>query len=618
MAIFRKQTIPAKDMDRERRIFNFRALIAMLMVFAGLSVLAGRMVYLQVVTHDHFATLSDKNRVKLQPLQPARGLIYDRNGVLLAGNLISNNLLVTPGEVADLDQTLELIKTRILITDSEIERFRKRVRSNPSYNGIPLRFNMSDEEVARLGVSLHRLPGVAIVPELTRNYPQGEHAVHVVGYVGRINERDLQRVDLRQYRGSHHIGKIGIERKYETLLRGRLGSQQVETNAQGRVLRTREHTPPVSGKHIYLTIDSRLQHVAEEALKGHNGAIVAIDVNNGEVLAMASMPVYDPNPFVNGIDVKSYRALLDSPDRPLYDRALQGMYPPGSTIKPFVALAGLEYGLINHRHSVYCPGHYRLPGKKRKFRDWKRWGHGYVNLYLSLAQSCDVYYYDLAYHMGIGRMRDYLQQFGLGEDTGIDLIGEKSGLLPSPEWKGRRYKKLWYTGETLITGIGQGYMLTTPLQLAHATATLAKRGKRYRPRLLLGVREAGREAVVKSQSQELLPAVPVKNYRHWNQVVQGMIAVVHGRRGTAHGIGRNLEYQIAGKTGTAQVFSLGQNEEYDAKKLAKHLHDHALFIAFAPARKPQIAVAVVVEHGGGGSTTAAPMARKVLDAYFSL
>ncbi|MDQ2694245.1 MAG: penicillin-binding protein 2 [Pseudomonadota bacterium] len=593
--------------------FTRRAVVALLLVLLALGSLIGRLAWLQVTQHAHFTTLADGNRMRLQPLTPSRGLIFDRHGVLLADNLSSYRLEITLDQVEDLERTLERLKTLIALSDHDISRFRRLARRNP-YNGVPLRFRLNEEEVARVAVDQHRLPGVAIQADLTRHYPLGAHAAHAVGYVGRIDEEELQRIDASQYSGSSHIGKVGVEKFYEDLLRGRVGHQQVETNAQGRILRVLESTAPVPGRSLYLTLDSRLQRVAEEAMADYTGAIVAIDPNNGDVLALVSQPGYDANLFVNGIDPATYRDLNASPDRPLFNRALRGMYPPGSTIKPLVGLAGLAYGVTSARAGTYCPGFYRLPGVSHRFRDWKRGGHGHTNLNKGIVQSCDVYFYNLAAHLGINRLHDFLAHFGLGAPTGIDLTGEKPGLLPSPEWKQRTQKQPWYTGETLIAGIGQGYMLVTPLQLAQATAVLASRGQAYRPRLVYAVEEqSGGEKQLLAPTPT--PPFPQTDPRHWDQVLEAMVDVVHSPQGTARRSGLGAPYRIAGKTGTAQVFSLGQNEKYNAKELDRRLHDHALFIAFAPAEAPRIAVAVIAEHGGGGSATAAPMARRVLDAY---
>ena len=606
------QLTRAKDNTAETELFFRRALVVVFAVFLCFLAVAGRLVYLQVLNHERFTTLSDSNRVRLQPLPPTRGFIFDRNGVLLADNLASYHLEITREQVKNLDATLAELRERIALTDADIERFRKLARRSPPYAGVPLRFQLTDEEIAKLAIDLYRLPGVDIKADLTRRYPLGPRAVHAIGYVGRIDEGELSRLDPGQYSGSTHIGKTGVERSYEAVLRGRTGYQQVETNADGRPLRILNRTPPTPGQHIYLSIDIRLQAVAEKLLEGYNGAIVALDPRNGEVLALASQPIYDPNPFVNGIDFASYRTLNTSKDRPLLNRALRGVYPPGSTIKPLMALAGLDYGVVNRYSGVFCPGFYRLPGVSRKFRDWKHSGHGSVDMDRAIAQSCDVYFYNLALNLGIDRIHEFLDQFSMGRPTGIDLPGEKGALLPSQEWKRKVHKQPWFAGDTLSAGIGQGYFLATPLQLAHAVAVISQQGNRFAPRILYATEDPGTRAKT-LEAPRPLPPVAVKNPRYWDAVIAGMIHVVEG--GTAHKIGAGAKYRIAGKTGTAQVFTLGQNQRYSAKSLAKHLLDHALFIAFAPVEEPRIAVAVIAEHGGGGSATAAPLARKVMDAW---
>ncbi len=601
-----------KDNVAESELFFRRALVVLLVVLLGFLAVASRLVYLQVLHHQQFSTLSDSNRIRLQPLPPTRGFIYDRNGVLLADNLASYHLEITREQVKELDVTLAHLRERITLTDADIDRFHKLARRSPPYAGVPLRLQLTDEEIARLAIDLYQLPGVDIKADLTRRYPLGPLAVHAIGYVGRIDESELRRIDPGQYSGSTHIGKTGVERSYEAVLRGRTGYQQVETNADGRPLRILSRTPPTPGQHIYLSIDIRLQAVAEKLLESYNGAIVALDPRNGEVLALASQPTYDPNPFVNGIDFASYRTLNTSKDRPLLNRALRGVYPPGSTIKPLMALAGLEYGVVNRYSGVFCPGFYRLPGSSHRFRDWKRGGHGSVDMDRAIAQSCDVYFYDLALNLGIDRINEFLDRFSIGRLTGIDLPGEKGALLPSQAWKRKVHKQQWFAGDTLSVGIGQGYFLATPLQLAHAVAVIAQQGKNFAPRVVYSTEDPGTR-IKTLEAPRPLPPVAVKNPRYWDTIIAGMIHVVEG--GTANRIAIGAKYRIAGKTGTAQVFTLGQNQRYTAKNLPKHLLDHALFIAFAPIEEPRIAVAVIAEHGGGGSSTAAPLARKVMDAW---
>jgi penicillin-binding protein 2 len=432
--------------------------------------------------------------------------------------------------------------------------------------------------------------------------------------VGRIDEKALQQLDSSNYRGTSHFGKIGIEKTYESILHGTVGLQHVETTAQGRVIRVLSRTPPVSGRNLYLTIDSRVQAAAEKAFAGYTGSAIAIDPNNGDILAFVSQPTYDPNAFVNGIDFDDYAALRDNDKQPLFNRALRGQYPPGSTIKPFVGLAGLEEGITTSHSSTYCPGFYSLPGNTRKFRDWKRTGHGTVDLNKSIVQSCDVYFYDLALSLGIDRLHDYLQNFGFGQASGIDIQGELSGLLPSRTWKRARHDQPWFPGETLITGIGQGFFLVTPIQLATATAALANGGRLLQPNIVYAEQQANSDDLLPHQPR-ILDTITVNEQQHWDIVIKAMTEVVHSARGTARRIGEDSPWMIAGKTGTAQVYGLKQEEKYDAEAIPEELRDHALFIAFAPVEEPKIAVAVIIEHGGGGGSVAAPVARAILDAY---
>jgi len=603
-----------KDHFFESRLFMSRVIA--LVLFAGilLMVLLSRLWYLQVIEHEHFTTLSEDNRVKLQPIPPNRGLIYDRNGTLMAENLPSYRLEITPEQVDDMGATLSALEDIIGIREIDRTRFEKLLNRKPGFEAIPLRFHLNDREVAQFSVNRHKFPGVEITAGLARHYPHGKIAAHALGYVSRIDEKALKSVDTSNYRGTTHVGKIGLEKAYESLLHGTVGYQQVETTAQGRVLRVLKRTSPVSGRNIYLTLDLQVQAAAERAFGDYSGSAVAINPNNGDILAMVSLPAYDPNAFVNGIDYADYAALRDNKREPLFNRTLRGQYPPGSTVKPFMGLAGLEQGITGRHSATYCPGFYTLPGSTRKYRDWKRKGHGTVNLHSAIVQSCDVYFYDLAGSLGIDRIHDYLSHFGFGKPTGIDIQGELSGLLPSKEWKRRRRDQPWFPGETVITGIGQGFFLVTPLQLATATATLAKNGLVMQPKIVHVEQEANSDELLPHQP-ELVETITVNNQDHWDAVINAMIDVVHSPRGTARRIGEDSPYRIAGKTGTAQVFGLKEDEEYDAETLERKLRDHALFVAFAPVDDPQIAVAVIVEHGGGGGSVAAPIARSIMDAY---
>lgn len=607
---------PLKDHLRETHLFTARAVTALVCVVILMLAVALRLVYLQIISHEHFATLSESNRVNIVPVPPTRGLIYDRKGVLLAQNTPSFSLELVPEQTGDLDATLAALGEIVALEPDDLDAFKQRLRQRHPYEGIPLRLRLSEDEVARFAVNRYRFPGVDVRARLARDYPLGELAVHAVGYVGRINEAELKVLDASNYRGSSYVGKTGVEKFYEAALHGTVGYQHEETNAVGRVLRVLERRLPTPGQNLYLTLDLDLQQVAELALTGKRGAVVAIAPKSGEVLVLASLPGYDPGMFVNGISSADYKALQADIDQPLFNRALHGQYPPGSTVKPMVALAGLEYNEVTPSTSTFCPGWFSLPGDSHRYRDWKREGHGTVNARLAIMHSCDVYFYDLARTLGIDRMHRYLGHFGLGAKTGIDLPAEFSGLLPSRDWKRKARNQAWFPGETLITGIGQGFMLATPLQLAEATATLANRGDRMRAHILRATqppdtRELEMQPVVHAGQ------VPVASAANWDTVIDAMRDVVHAPGGTAQGVSRGIAYQMAGKTGTAQVFGLKQNEKYKASEVAERLRDHALFIAFAPVEDPEIAVAVVVENGGSGSGEAAPIARAVLDRYFA-
>ncbi|WP_029134766.1 penicillin-binding protein 2 [Sedimenticola selenatireducens] len=602
-----------KDYLRESRLFRARAITATLIILLLLLLLILHLAKLQIIDHAHFTTLSRDNRVKVEPLPPTRGLIYDRNGVVLAQNLPTHSLEITPERVKDLDWTLQELGKLISISDNDRKRFNRLKSHQRRFESIPIRVQLSDEEVARFAVNRHLFPGVDIQAKLLRDYPLKDVTAHILGYVGRINKRELQTIDNSSYSGTTHIGKNGIEKYYEETLHGKVGLQQVEINALGRVIRILESKPPEPGADLHLTLDSALQRVAIESFGEENGAAVAIDPQTGDILAMVSKPGFDPNLFVEGISSADYNALQNSEEKPLFNRAIRGQYPPGSTIKPFIGLGGLESGVITATRKNYCPGFFQLPNHSHKYRDWKKAGHGAVDIYDAIAQSCDVYYYDLAQQMGIDNLAEYLAPFGFGEKTGVDITGELGGLLPSREWKRRSKNQPWYPGETLITGIGQGYFLTTPLQLASATATLASGGSRLRPRIVKSIRRNGepdpRDQPVSQQQQ-----IARQSESHWDSIVEAMIQVTEGVRGTARLI-RNEHYRIAGKTGTAQVFTIKQEEKYEEEKLEKKMRDHALFIAFAPADAPRIAVAVIVENGGHGGSVAAPIAKAIMDRY---
>ena len=602
------------DHSFQASVFKFRAIVAALICLLMLAGLLFRLAWLQIVDYKHFADLSENNRIRLMELPPTRGLIYDRNGIILAENKPTYHLEITPEQVEDMDATLEGLSKIVAISDTEMERFKEQLRVRRSFQQISLRTRLDEEEVARLAANRHRFPGMDINARLSRYYPQGQLTSHALGYVGRINQKDLTVIDEGNYRGTTHIGKTGLEKYYEAELHGMVGRQKVEVNAQGRVLRVIEKVAPEAGNDLTLNLDIELQQIAEKGLGEFAGSVIAIEPHTGAVVVFVSKPGFDPNMFVHGISHKDYNALQHAVYKPLFNRALFGQYPPGSTFKPFVGLAGIEQRRFGVKESIFCRGHYLLPGDatERKYRDWKKEGHGVVDLEESIEQSCDVYYYELAYRMGIDSMHDFLAQFGFGEKTGIDLLGERRGLLPSTDWKKRVQGKVWYPGETLIAGIGQGYMLSTPVQLAVATAALASRGEKIVPRLLKGVRVPGEDALREREPSRNM--IKLRREKHWDVVFDAMKEVVHGPWGTARATGWGMKFKMAGKTGTAQVFGIAQDEEYDAETVAKKLRDHGLFIGFGPAEDPVLAVAVVAENGEHGSKMA-PIVRDVIQRY---
>lgn len=601
-----------EERKREQRLVTHRALISSVLIVLALSVVVLRLHHLQVDRYDHFSVLSKDNRVKVQPVPPTRGLIYDAKGVVLADNRPTFSLEITVEKVDNLAQTIDDLARIILIDDKDRARFERLKRQRMRFHGVPIRLNLTPSEVARLAVDGYRFPGVEVRAELIRTYPLSEATAHVLGYVGRINEKDLTKIDTANYAGTHYIGKGGIEKAHEDVLHGRVGYQQVEVNARGRVLRTLEGSSPTPGQDLQLYLDMTLQQAAIDALGERRGAVVAIDPRNGGVLAMASKPSFNPNLFVEGISQTDYQGLLNSIDKPLFDRSTRGQYPPGSTVKPFIGLGGLNTNFITTKKGTFCSGAFSLPGQSHRFRCWRRTGHGSTNLERAIVESCDVYFYDLAHRMGIDRLHTFLSQFGFGARTGVDLAGELPGLLPSREWKQRVRKQAWYPGETLIVGIGQGSFLATPLQLAVATAAMANRGHFIAPRLARASRFPG--AATATDFPLVSRQIDAIDPRHWDELIRDMALVVESPRGTAKRI-RSPDYRIAGKTGTSQVFTIGQKETYNASKIPERMRDHALFIAFAPVDDPQIAVAVLIENGGHGGSDAAPVARRVIDAY---
>ena len=603
-----------KDPLQESNLFRVRAAEGFLIIALCLAVLLGRYVWLQVLRHDEFSGRADENRIKLKPLPPSRGLIYDRNGVLLAENILDYRLELIPEQAGDVDATLDRLAAVIAISEDDREQFDALRKVKRRFHNIPLRYALSEQEVSRFAVERHRFPGVEVVPYLTRFYPQGSDFAHVIGYVGRIDTEDRERLEEARYSATTHIGKTGIERYYEDLLLGEVGYERIETNAEGRALRVLGRVPSKPGRHLHLSIDAHLQRATVAAFAGRAGAAVAIDPRNGEVLAMVSQPAFDPNLFVNGISRRNYAALIGDPKRPLYNRAVLGGYEPGSTIKPFIGLMGLRLGLRTPTDTTWSGGEFRLPGQNAVWRDWKRGGHGDVNLREALAQSVNTYFYDLAVDTGIDRIEPEMRAFGFGAPTGLDLTGEPAGVLPSRSWKQKRFGKTWYPGETVIAGIGQGYWVVTPVQLAHALATLAARGVSHRPHLLVSMQagiDAPAEPVTVTSDAPVIMASP----EQWDAVREGMEAVMHSPTGTAYAYGVDAPYRIAGKSGTAQRARRRGNQEYNESTTPEHLRHQALFVAFAPAEAPTIAVALVVEHGSSGSKAAAPVARAILDAY---
>lgn len=618
------------DQRALRRQINSRIKQAAVIALLAITVVVGRYWYLQVAAYDEFMARSDDNRIRSQALAPTRGIIYDRNGVVVADNRPAYRLEIVRERLNQpLEEVLASLAERIELTDSAIEAFQQRSRQKQAFQPVVLRFNLTEQEIARIAVDLHRLDGVEITPYLTRYYPFTTLLAHAVGYVGRISETELQRVDQQNYRATDYIGKTGLERFYEGELHGQSGFARVETNAAGRVVKVLHEEPPVSGNNIHLTLDVRLQRIAALALGDYSGAVVAMLPETGEVLALVSNPGYNPNIFINGISTADYQALLNDSDRPLFNRAVQGGYEPGSTMKPFIAMLALDAGVADDETLYYSTGEFRLDGKGRAYRDARRGGHGWVNLQQALEQSVNTTFYQIAVELGIDRMSTGLSHFGFGQPTGLDLIGEASGILPSREWKRRHYNQIWFPGETVISGIGQGYHVVTPLQLAQATSLLATGGKASKPRL----------AVIKEPV-----GIDVQQYAtaDWSLVQAGMHDAVNGARGTARTLA-SPDYYFAGKTGTAQVVSRKQGEEIDKETLRADQQNHALFIAYAPSVSPDqqlvstvaansgdsavtdmfeqssplplIAVAVIVEHGGSGPRTAAPVARAVLDAW---
>jgi penicillin-binding protein 2 len=606
-----------KDEQKESTLFRTRAMAGFGLIFLALLVLAARFFWLQVVQHDEYATRSTQNRVRLRQLPPPRGLIYDRNGVLLADNVPAFRLDVIPERVKNMNAMLGKLSMIVPLSKEDLKDFRRSLKSHRAFQSVPLKLRLNEDEIDRFAVNRWRFPGVEVVPYLSRHYPQGALFAHVVGHVGRINPEELKRLNPDLYDGTTHIGKTGIERYYEKLLHGKPGYEVVEVNADQRVQRVLQTHPPVPGKSLYLSLDARLQKAAASAFKGQAGAAIAIDPRNGQVLAMVSTPSFDPNLFVGGISSSDYSALLHDPEKPLLDRSISGGYQPGSTVKPFIGLGGLELGFRKPSDTVLSTGVFHIPGQSRGYRDDQRHGAGRVDLVQAIEQSVNTYFYKLALDMGIDKLSHWMARFGFGQPTGIDLPGEASGVLPSREWKRVHRNQSWYLGETVITGIGQAYWVVTPIQLAKALSTLADGGVPHRPHLLLAM-HSGIDGMRTPAPQPPAGKPVPHDDKEWETVVRGMIAVVYGDKGTARGLGDGFPYVIAGKTGTAERYSRTTQAYQNRRNLKALAHRHrALFEAFTPAEHPRIAVVVVVDHGAWGGSVAAPIARKILDAWLA-
>ncbi|OBU12033.1 penicillin-binding protein 2 [Photobacterium aquimaris] len=625
----RQKRTQIRDHRAESALFFRRALVS----FIGIAILVGLLLFnlfhIQVEQHQDYQTRSNDNRIKIVPVSPNRGLIYDRNGVILAENRPIYSLEITLEKVSELDQTFADLKQIMGITDEDIANFQKERRRTRRFKSVPILDHLNEKQVALFAVNQHRLPGVEVKAHLKRYYPYGDALTHVLGYVAKINDRDLKKLDkagqLSNYKATRDMGKLGLERYYEELLHGTSGYQEVEVNSRGRVIRTLKYIPPIPGKDIKINIDIKLQQYVQnllterkidpetgkEIIKHKRGSIVVLDPKDDAILAMVSSPSYDPNLFVRGISSKKYNALLNNPDRPLVNRVTLGIYPPASTVKPLIAVAALTEGVITPNTTRNDPGWWQIPNStSRKFRDWLRWGHGRVNIYKAIEESVDTYFYQVAYDMGIDRLSTWMNKFGYGEYTGIDIHEESKANMPTREWKQTRHKRPWYQGDTIPVGIGQGYWTATPLQIAKATSVLVNSGVVHRPHLLKNIIDNKVEAPAEFEN---FPPITGVTPQTWEIAREGMHRVLYGSRGTARKAFYDTPYQAGGKSGSAQVFGLAENQKYNADELEEHLRDHALFTAFAPFEKPQVVVAMVLENAGGGSSNGGPIARQIFD-----
>jgi len=608
--------------QRENDRFQMRLWFALGVIVLVFAVLISRMAYLQIFQHQHFLTEAEDNRQQLQPIAPTRGLIYDREGRLLAGNRATHSVTLVPEQLPGgkhgVDDTIVQLQNIIAIDDSDIKRFKRRLRqARKPYSSVPLRYRLNEQEIAKITVNQHALQGVRVEAELVRYYPFDDGFVHALGYVGRINDREIARLDPVNYSDTHHVGKLGIEKYYEDDLHGQVGYQTVETNARGRILRVLNRQEPVPGRNIGLHLDAMLQAKAVELLQGKRGSIVALDPTTGGVLAMVSAPSYGANQFVTGISSKAYGELRDSDELPLFNRALRGRYPPASTVKPVIALASIDSGIISRNYSIWDPGYYQLTEGGRLYRDWKEGGHGKVNMHKSIVESVDTYYYAIGHKMGNNPMTSYMAKFGLGQVTIADQPEALPAVLPTRSWKRAIRNASWFPGDSLNMSIGQGFLSATPLQMATMTMVMANKGKWHQIRMIKSMdnQEVTQVSQLGRKDPVMLEDVQINRDSDWDKLHKAMIDVMHGKKGTARRSGANSRYKIAGKTGTAQVKGIKQDEEYDAEKTAERLRDHGLFVGWAPAKNPQIVLAVIVENGGGGSSAAAPLARKLFDAY---
>jgi len=612
-----KKRINIRNHSAESALFMRRTLVVFIAILIGIGILISNLYYLQINSFESFQTRSNDNRINVQTVPPNRGLIYDRNGIILAENRPVYSLQAIVKKTKNLKEKIEKLRVMLDLTDQEIEKFYSSNRYARSFKPVLLRDQLTSEEVARFTVNQHRFKGFSIQANLKRYYPFGDAFTHVLGYIAKINSKDLKRIEQQgeraRYRGTNYIGKLGIEKYYEKILHGQPGQRQVEVDSWGKVIRVLSFTPPVPGKDLKLNIDIQLQLKAQKLLGNTRGSVIVMDTRTGGVLSLISNPSYDPNLFVQGISTQKYNELLNSKDRPLINRATQGRYPPASTIKPQMALLALDTKVITERTTIYDPGWWIVPGSKRRFRDWKRWGHGNVDVNHAIEQSCDTFFYDASYKMGIDRINPFMEQFGFGQYSGLDLNEETKAIMPSRQWKRDRYNASWYDGDTISIGIGQGYWTVTPIQLTQATAILARKGEVIAPHILHSIISQGGVFI---PPKTVSDPITLSNDHYWEVALKAMYGVTSKRTGTAHRAFANTSYTVAGKSGTAQVISIKEDEEYDAETIAERHRDNAMFVAFAPYESPELVATVILENAGGGSSNAAPIIRQLFDEYF--